>query len=265
VQGATILESELGLEAAADTRAGARRAENQDRYRLLADGRLIVLADGFGGRPRGGLASEVAVEAVVAHFVAPALGPGDLAAIDRISASRTIQAAFAAAHWAVRHAGHEAKLDIPMATTLLIAMVLEREVVIGHVGDCRCYRLRHGFLKQLTEDHRSGPVELAALPAEDIDALRPLVCMPTRAVGDPPAPRVDIVSEPLQSGDVLLLCTNGVSDVIAAWELARLLLDADPRLACERLMARAEHAGSDDDHTAVVVRLSPPCVRGREA
>lgn len=156
------------------------------------------------------------------------------------------------------HSSHEG-INPTMTTTLLVAALLDQHVVVAHVGDSRCYRMRHALLKQLTIDHRASPHGLSRLSSDELRAVTPLVCLPARAVGDADLPVVDIAVEEVEAGDTLLVCSNGVSDVLSEGDMAKALMESrSSQEACRRLLEVAVQAGTDDDATALIVRLRPP-------
>lgn len=245
----------LHVQVAARTAQGTRRAENQDRFEILVGGQVLILADGFSGRPYGAVASRAAVEAVGAYFCDLGLDPERIRQLEPEVAERYLRTAFGLANEAVVRAA--APLGESIAASLLIGLLLDGQLVVAHVGDCRVYRLRHALLKQLTRDHRVCPPELDTLSTEEVDAVRPLVCVVERMLGGPVLPEVDVGMYRAGVGDTLLFCSNGLSDVLPLQSVTKILLAAtDSEQACAHLIEAAKDFGAEDDMTALVVQWS---------
>jgi protein phosphatase len=159
-----------------------------------------------------------------------------------------------------------------------VAVVDERAatVTLGHVGDSRAYHLRDGRLEQLTSDHSLvGELIRSGRLTEDEAAVHPHRSVITRALGTEPDVDVDDERAALAPGDLLLLCSDGLSAMVRDDEIVRLLEEtqADPHDAAEALVAAANRAGGEDNVTVVlfelvegepVARPVPPASDGRE-
>jgi serine/threonine protein phosphatase PrpC len=230
-----------------------RRASNEDAVCVDLQLGLFVVADGMGGYEGGEIASALAVEAIHT-LVRRTAGDADVtwpyAADPRRSLVENevmVATRLAGDQIAVRRQG--ALRD--MGSTVVVLRICRDEAVVGHVGDSRLYRLRNGELAQLTTDH-SLAAELAATgaaPGPDF-AWRHVV---TRALGTPSA-EPDVQRSAAAAGDVYLLCSDGLSEVLAPPQIAALLaLPAEP--ACRALVDAAYRAGSRDNISAIVVRV----------
>src|SRR5205085_94191 len=143
-----------------------------------------------------------------------------------------------------------------MGTTCVAALIRDRMAAIGNVGDSRAYLLRDGKMRQVTEDHslvqehiRSG--DLSEEEAQ-VSRYRNVI---TRAIGisDDVEPDVDIVN--LQDGDLLLICTDGLTNMVREAQIARVLIEEpDPQSACERLVKTANANGGVDNITTIVIQ-----------
>ena len=144
-----------------------------------------------------------------------------------------------------------------MGTTLTMAYSLAGRLFIAHVGDSRCYLLRGGALHQLTRDHTvvGELVRRGLIPPENA-AQHQLRHVITNVVGgDVPGLKVEVHKVALAPGDVLLLCSDGLTEMVADPEIAAILgQNADPRAACAQLIARANELGGSDNVTVVVAR-----------
>jgi len=249
--------------AAAVTDVGRQRKHNEDHVLVKAELGLFVVADGMGGHNAGNVASALATTSIDNFFDATRFGdlpgpcPPDEA--DLHPEARRIVAGVRKANHDVflisnTHAQHQG-----MGSTVVAAFVSREtdQIHVGHVGDSRCYRIRGGQIEQLTKDHSLindalalkpdlSPDELARLPKNII----------TRALGMKDAVKVDIRTEPVQPGDVFLLCSDGLSGMVNdAQILAVFDFTEDPREACELLVEMANQAGGSDNISALIVRI----------
>ncbi|HUA74876.1 MAG TPA: PP2C family serine/threonine-protein phosphatase, partial [Solirubrobacteraceae bacterium] len=209
----------------AGTDTGRQRRANEDSH--LAHAPLFVVADGMGGAQAGEVASRLAVESFEG-------GLGDAAQPELALAELTREA-----NARIHELSHSHAEQAGMGTTLTAVYVGEREISIAHVGDSRAYRLRDGELVRLTEDHslvdellRQGRLT----PEEAVD--HPQRSVITRALGPEVAVEVDTRSYSARDGDVYLLCSDGLTTMVAEDRLAEVLLAHRPlREAGEALIA----------------------------
>jgi serine/threonine protein phosphatase PrpC len=222
---------------------GRQRRANEDS--LLARAPLFVVADGMGGAQAGEVASQIAVEAFQ-H------GLGDTAEPEARLAALALEAN---AH--IHELSHTHAEQAGMGTTLTALYVGEEEVSIAHVGDSRAYCLRDGELLRLTDDHslvdeliRQGRLT----PEEAVE--HPQRSVITRALGPEGTVEIDTRSYRARGGDVYLLCSDGLTTMVAEELLATELL-AHPRLhdAGEALVRAANEAGGRDNITVLLLRL----------
>jgi protein phosphatase len=227
----------------AGTDTGRQRRANEDS--LLARAPLFVVADGMGGAQAGEVASRIAVESFEGGLEDSSEPLAALAALARVANSR------------IHELSHSHAEQAGMGTTLTAVYVGERDVSIAHVGDSRAYRLRDGQLLRLTEDHslvdellRQGRLT----PEEAVE--HPQRSVITRALGPEGMVEVDTRSYPALADDVYLLCSDGLTTMIAEDRLLEVLLAHDSlRDAGEALIAAANEAGGRDNITVVLVRL----------
>ena len=233
--------------------AGQVREDNQDVFAVREDLGLAVLADGMGGTRAGGVAAELAVEAALDHLASARrrgpLTPDQVSAAIRQANNRVIGTANAISSYR------------GMGTTLVVTAVTDGQGYLAHVGDSRAYRFRAGELSQLTKDHSLVQewVDAGVLtPAEAENAPNRHVI--TRAIG---AKRfVEPEVQPLELGaeDLILLCSDGLSGMLADAEIAQLLAaaaggEAGPALAgtASELVDAANRAGGMDNVTVVLI------------
>jgi serine/threonine protein phosphatase PrpC len=201
-------------------------------------GPLWVVCDGLGGHAAGEIASRTAVEAVIGSWAGSRQG----------GAHQAARAATRAANLAVYDAAL-APGRRGMATTLTALTLAGREAVISHVGDSRAYLVRDGECTQLTSDHsRVGEMLRMGLITSEQAAVHPSRSQLTRTVGTDINVQVDIVRTEMRSDDVLVLCSDGLWDVMARHEIGEATVAA--------LAAAAHHDASDDDAPEPVAALA---------
>lgn len=232
-----------------------RRSQNEDAVCLRPDLGLFVVADGMGGYEGGEIASKVAVT-TIEDLVSRTAGDQDVTWPYRIDPRLgvtenevTVAARLAGDRIAARRHGRLAQ----MGSTVAVLRLDGTRAVIGHVGDSRVYRLRGLALDQLTIDHSLWTQMLAA-GAELSDREHfPYRHVITRALGMPGS-EPDVRVEAARPGDVFLLCSDGLSEVLEPERIAALLA-LPAAVACRALVDEAYAAGSKDNISAVVARV----------
>jgi PPM family protein phosphatase len=227
------------------TDTGRKRLRNEDAY--VFEPPLFAIADGMGGARAG---------EVAAGLAAAALRDGSR----DIDDAEGLEAAIDEANRRVWERSIADPETAGMGTTVTIAVVdapAER-VLFGHVGDSRAYRLREGALEQITTDHSlvAELVESGVLTPEEA-ARHPQRSAITRAVGTERAIEADVFSVPALPGDVFLLCSDGLTDMLLEEEIAGCIVDADgdPERAARALVAAANARGGEDNITVVLFEL----------
>ena len=236
------------VEAKGHSDTGVVREENQDVFAVREDLDLAVLADGMGGTRAGGVAAEMAVDAALEHLSTVSkrgpLKPDDLGAAVRLANDRVIGMSGAVSAYR------------GMGSTLVIAW-LGAESCIAHVGDSRAYRFRDGAFTPITKDHSLVQewVDSGAISPEE--ALRaPNRNVITRAIGARPTVQPELTPVEMATDDLMLLCSDGLTGMLADDEIAALLADADEDLetTAAALVEAANKAGGKDNVTVVLVR-----------
>jgi protein phosphatase len=206
---------------------------------------VALVADGVGGAAAGEIASATAAYAVAATVLQR---PG-------VDAARVVTEAFAAARDNVRLGVQRDLNRLGMATTLTVVVTDGRSVVLGHVGDSRAYLLRAGELRQITTDHTyvQHLVETGRL-SDQARATHPWRNVVLRSVdGDPEGSGLDVTRLDARIGDRLLICSDGLTDLVDDARIAAVLRAQDPEEAAAELTASALSAGGRDNITCVIV------------
>lgn len=243
------------VEMAAATHQGLLRAHNEDCIAMRPHAGLAVLADGMGGHNAGEVASRIAVEVVTGGIEAA------VATADGLHASRAeglIVQHIARANTLVYHAalGHEEYAG--MGTTIVAGLWYGSELSVGHIGDSRAYRLRAQELEQLTRDHTlvQAQVERGTLTRDQArkTAARNIL---TRALGTASEASADVQTHRAQVGDVYLLCSDGLSDMLDDEEIRQTLdrFGATMQVAADQLVLQANRHGGADNISVIVVKV----------
>lgn len=244
----------MPYEYASSLHKGMVREKNEDSLAFDAEHGVAVLADGMGGYNAGEVASGMAVDhlngAVCAHVRA--------SGVDGLAATLCEHAL--GANRAIHHAANNNPEYSGMGTTLVMGVFRGDRVWMGHIGDSRGYRLRGDKLVQLTRDHSLLQDYLdAGLMTEEEAATSDLRSVVTRAMGVEPQVELDVQEQQVEPGDVYLLCSDGLSDMVDDATLRELLLaEPDLQRAADTLVAAANARGGRDNIAVLLARASPP-------
>ena len=253
----------LTLEATGATHVGLRRSRNEDTLGLIpeayagltpAQGFLFAVADGMGGAQKGDVASRLAVDELFRTYydAAPDSAPG-------LPAEDALRAAFSAANDAVYQRGLTLESGM-MGTTLVACSIVEDSAIVANVGDSRAYLIRGRQLHQVSEDHSFVAEQVkAGVISADEARHSPQRNIITRAIGHQPGVQTDEFSvAPLQPGDVLVLCSDGLHGLIEEADLLAVAQQADLRQAAREYVELANARGGPDNITCLLVRILPP-------
>ena len=241
---------------AAETHVGKVREENEDTF--FGDGGvpIFLVSDGMGGHRGGSLASGIIIEDL------PVMIEN---AIDRlkVGTTRTIRSllerTIAEQSRQLHLEGTSESGFKDMGATIVIALLRKNRCFVANVGDSRAYLLRKGRLRQLTRDHSviSELIEKGRLKPENAENHHAQGQI-TRYIGMERKARSDVRSFALQKSDRLLLCTDGLTDLLDGEAIAGLLRGkADPEAACKALVTAANKAGGHDNITALIIDWGP--------
>ncbi len=222
---------------------------------------LYVVCDGMGGGNAGEIASTLAVEAIQAHLVQagrhtdlPMIGPCDAT----VSApANRLASAIRAANDAIHRESWSRPDYAGMGTTVVAALLREDVLAIAHVGDSRLYLIRNGTIQALTTDHSWVAEQiLRGLITEDEAKHSPRRNIVTKALGVESTVDVELTEIPVKSGDILLLCSDGLTRDVQADDILHVLSGSEdlPTMS-DRLIIMANEAGGEDNTTVIIVAL----------
>jgi len=248
------------LEMHATTDVGIKRNHNEDCVGITPEFGYAVLADGMGGHNAGEVASAMAIE-VTSRFLQDRLSKLPEAQLDENTGftreSIITREGITMANNAIFEAAQQKPECAGMGTTVVAAVFYADRLTAAHVGDSRMYRLRGDLLTHVTEDHSliQEQVRRGLLTADDArnSAIKNLV---TRALGVEPDVEPDIVEDIVQAGDIYLMCSDGLTDVVPD-EAIRLTLTQngkDLRKAAAQLVQLANDAGGPDNISVILIR-----------
>jgi protein phosphatase len=237
----------LAARCAARSDIGRLRQTNEDAYLVRAP--LFAVADGMGGAQAGEVASRIALETLVELVPVPLPD-------DPQTAADALAAAVAAANSRIHELATSQVSRAGMGTTLTALQLAGHTAQLAHIGDSRAYLCRRGDLEQISEDHSlvAEMVREGYLTSEQA-AAHPHRSILSRALGTEPSAAVDLRAVDVQPGDVLLLCSDGLTSAVEDGRLAELLAVGEPAEVVDALVGEALANGGPDNITAVVVRV----------
>lgn len=236
------------------TDTGRSRTNNEDAVSLDDTVGVAVLADGMGGYNAGEVASQMACDFIRDELgrwmaeAAPHATDNDVKRAMDICVDNANRAIFQAANSNPQYAG--------MGTTLVVAVFRAGRLLLGHVGDSRGYRFRNGRLAQITRDHSLLQEQIdAGIITPEQAAFSANKNLVTRAVGVEDSVLLETHLHDVQPGDVYMMCSDGLSDMLADAQIALILADHDDlEAAGQALVSAANEAGGKDNIAVVLAR-----------
>jgi protein phosphatase len=250
----------MRLRVGSATNIGRVRALNEDAFISRVNDGLFIVCDGMGGAPAGDVASQMAVDAILARLDRPEREPMALA-------QRNERGFLAQTHRlveAVRHSNHfvysQAQQDpdrAEMGTTVVSAWIKHHIASVAHVGDSRAYLWHRDRLEPLTRDHSLVEAQIrAGLIDRDGSQHSKNRNVLVRALGREPDVEVDASEVPLQHGDYLLLCSDGLTSMVPESTFAKAITTLrQPQRICDHLVEAANAHGGEDNITVVVIEV----------
>jgi len=228
---------------------------HQSQHHSAPQGHLFVVADGLGGNNGGGQASALAVDTIESFALNSLTGCTNVRGSEGEQLLGEFKRAIEQANARLCEESECRPALRGMATTLTLAYVLGRELFVAHVGDSRCYLLRKQVLCRLTDDHTllAELVRQGAVRPEEAAGHHGRHVMTNVVGGSVDEVQVELHRLPLADGERLLLCSDGLTEMVPEGEIRDLLVEAaDPGTACNRLIERANEQGGRDNVTVVV-------------
>ena len=265
----------MDLDIAGLTHVGRRKEKNEDNFgvfgedtpglRLFREGALLAVADGLGGHIGGEIASKLAVSIIrdLTKEPPPEPAPPNTDVVldaHQLGYLPLLRSAIKRANDSIFQTNRDlVQGDRPMGTTLLTALVEPKTAWIGNVGDSRAYHLRGGEIIARTEDHSwvDEQVKQGLMSPEDAarDKRKNLV---TRSIGTDPEVEADVYTWRVKSGDILLLCSDGLVNMVTDDEIAAILARPEPAETLARVLVdTANEHGGRDNITAIVAFVRP--------
>jgi protein phosphatase len=242
---------------------GQRRDHNEDSFLVDEALGLFIVADGMGGHAGGGTASRLAVETIRGSVQAARQREPELfgtqSGVEESPLPDVLREAVEAACARIFQTAQQDPELAGMGTTVTAALVDGSSAFIAHVGDSRCYLLRGTRIYQVSEDHSlvNEQLKAGAISADEAKHSR-FKNIITRSVGFEQQVQVDLMGVELEHQDVLLICCDGLSNMIEDPEILQVVQEAPQEDAPARLVALANERGGDDNITVVVVRAHDP-------
>ncbi len=236
------------------THVGMRRNHNEDAIYLLDDLGLYIVADGMGGHAHGEVASAMAVEAISSQLFETnsANVPFSLSGAIKEANSRI----YKYSKERLESSGDTATLMAGMGTTVVALYIRQGMACIAHVGDSRAYRLRDSHLELLTQDHSLAAMAAAGRGAFPIPIRTGFKNVITRALGIEPEVEVDVREEPIAEGDLFLLCSDGLTNMVTDPRIHEILSSGlSIQSACETLISEANRNGGRDNISCILVQI----------
>jgi PPM family protein phosphatase len=246
---------------AGETDTGKKRSHNEDTLYIPESERVVIVADGMGGHAAGDIASQLAVQTVVDYLTTTAeekevTWPFMADRENRRHENRLVTAVKMANLNIFETSQRENKKG-GMGTTLVAGLFCDEEILWAHVGDSRIYRVRDGQMSQLTEDHSllNDYIRMKRITQDEVDDF-PHKNVIVRALGMKESVTVDILQEAPVVGDIYLLCSDGLCDMLTDDEILPLTQGEDDLdRCCEVLVQAANDAGGVDNITVALARI----------
>lgn len=241
---------------------GKKRKINEDSLGLFPNIGLFVVADGMGGHAAGEIASRLAVESVK-EFIAFSNGKEDITWPFEIDDTKSrdenrLEAAIRLANSRIFLEGLNERSQYGMGTTVVGSLFVDPYLYIGHVGDSRVYLIKDNEIRQLTEDHSLvyEQVKHGIISAEEAKnhSMKNVL---TRALGTEANLRVEIRAEKAEAGNIYLLCTDGLTNMVSDGEILDIIKNNVSNIedACKELVETANRNGGIDNITVALLKV----------
>jgi serine/threonine protein phosphatase PrpC len=246
---------------AAKTDVGMKRTHNEDYFSLIEDEQLFLVADGMGGHASGEVASKMAAE-TIGEFYQRTREDEDATWPYKMDRSLSyienrLVCGIKLANLRIFETSNRDLRYKGMGTTIVSTLVAGDKIYVGHVGDSRVYRVREGGISQLTRDHSLLEDYKEAKPdmTEEEERNFPHKNVITRALGMRETVQVDIRSHQIKSGDVYILCSDGLSGMVVDTQICQIAVNAKSlERAVAELVDAANRNGGTDNVTTLLLQ-----------
>jgi serine/threonine protein phosphatase PrpC len=249
------------LEMAKATHTGMVRSHNEDSITTDTQIGLAVLADGMGGYNAGEVASGIAT-ALISSETREALARHAPQELNKSSgsplATRLLRDIIARANTSIFQSANSQPQYAGMGTTLVVTLLCNNQITVAHIGDSRCYRFRADKLQQITRDHSLLQEQIdSGLLTKEAAKRSQNKNLVTRALGIEPQVEAEIRNYPAQTGDIYLLCSDGLNDMVDDEDIEMTLaaIGNNLPLAADQLVQMANDNGGRDNVSVVLIRV----------
>ena len=251
-------EERFQVKIAGFTDTGLKRQRNQDHIGFDQDLGIAVLADGMGGHQSGEIASQMAVESVLEKLQSicepkPTKSKTGSQLLDYVSNTISYSNSM------IYQAAETVEGQRGMGTTLVAVMIQDSQIYAGHVGDSRLYLYRADSLRRITKDHSlvQDLIDRGFYTEEEARSAN-VGHIVTRALGTKAQVEVDTLQHDLKASDVFLLCSDGLSDMVAGWQIQEILKEQSSNLekAAKTLISKANRNGGKDNISVILMQIS---------
>ncbi|WP_026476444.1 Stp1/IreP family PP2C-type Ser/Thr phosphatase [Alkaliphilus transvaalensis] len=237
------------------TDIGKVREINEDNFCIFNEGiELYLVADGMGGHNAGEVASQIAIDTIKEHIIRYISEEMD--DLDDESVKGILFEAFNRANREILNRSKTDDQCEGMGTTATLIIKLKERLYIAHIGDSRAYLIRNKEIRQLTQDHSLVAELVRRGSISEREAMKhPQKNVITRALGTDDYIKVDLLTSDIQPLDILVLCTDGLSNFVDKYEIEKLVLEVeDCDDCCRELVSLANQRGGFDNITVIVVK-----------
>ncbi len=244
---------------AGQTDVGKKRKGNEDSFLIDEALGLFVVADGMGGRKAGEVASRLVVDTLqkTLHKLATAVNPAQMVGFDRNLSTEANQLVYSIRRANLKtfdYAQNDEKCQ-GMGSTVSAVFFRDDQVVVSNVGDSPIFRVRAGTAETVSTIHTVMAEQESIAPEGGLKLGQQYLHMITRAMGISETVNPDTRELDCQTGDIFVICSDGLSDKAFPEEIAEIVQQETPKAACTALIKMANERGGDDNITVVVIRV----------
>ncbi len=251
-------EERFQVRIAGFTDTGLKRQLNEDYIGFDQELGIAVLADGMGGHQSGEIAAHMAVESVLEKLQSMC-EPKSTESITGSQLLDYVSNTISYSNSMIYQAAEAVDEHRGMGTTLVAVMIQDSQIYAGHVGDSRLYLYRADSLRRITKDHSlvQDLIDRGFYTEEEARSAN-VGHIVTRALGTKAQVEVDTLHHDLEAGDVFLLCSDGLSDMVADWQIQEILKEQSGSLekAAETLISKANRNGGKDNISVILMQVS---------